>query len=193
MPTKFLKQVKRELRDKKAVKNVTRFVAIFVAIFFLFLFIIIPLSTPLWDFLGVFHASSAASMISAFGSFASASENVISVDVMGSETDFIVSQLCSGDVEIALLVALIIASFDVALFWRILGAVFGAILILLLNPLRIALTVMITQNQGMEAGDVAHSIIFRLFLFVLLVSYYFVWYHLCKGRKTPKRFRNILK
>jgi len=59
--------------------------------------------------------------------------------------------------------------------------------LLLLNPLRIALTIWITENSGLETGDAYHSVIFRLFLFVILVLYYFVWYRVFKNR--PNRLQ----
>ena len=46
-----------------------------------------------------------------------------------------------------------------------------------------ALTLLLTKDSGMEVGDFYHSIIFRLFLFVLLVLYYFVWYRTFAKRK----------
>ena len=83
----------------------------------------------------------------------------------------------------ALLVSLLIASFDVLLIWRVVGSLIGAAFLLLMNPLRITITLLLTKDSGMDVGDFYHNMIFRLFLFVLLVLYYFVWYRIFANRK----------
>jgi|GEM_PF-1285836 len=184
-----------EARDPKARHNILRFSAVFLIVFFGLTVLANPFLGPLWDGLGAWHAQAASSVLAVFGSESAVQGNDLSVDVQGEPVHFQVSQLCSGDVEIFLLVALLLASFDIALFWRLAGALAGIATILLVNPLRIAVTIIITQGSGLEAGDVVHSIIFRLFLFLLLVSYYFAWYRLTKGRTAPKcwtRFESML-
>jgi exosortase/archaeosortase family protein len=158
---------------------------LFLAAFLVFIYAIIPLSSPFCAGIGVFHAQTASGVLAAFGTASSVSGNVITLEVAGEDTDFEITQLCSGDIEIALLASLLVASIDVLLVWRVLGALLGAGFLLLLNPLRIAVTLQITKGSGMEAGDVYHSLIFRLFLFVVLVLYYFAWYRLAARRGCP--------
>jgi len=173
--------------------NAARFICMFLASFLIFLYLIIPVSAGLWQGLSVWHAQASQELLSSvFGLESSVSDNVMTMDIDGRETDFAISQLCSGDVEIALLASLLIATFEVLFIWRLLGALIGSALIILMNPLRIAITLAITNGSGMEAGDAYHSIIFRLFLFVLLVLYYFAWYRAFAGRKS-KTQQNIYK
>lgn len=178
----LVKDVRSELGSKKAIRDVEKFIIIFLATFVLLYFVLTPLIAPAWHAIGVFSANGANWLLNMFGFDTTVSENVLRTSVDGTQYDFVVSQLCSGDVEIALLASLLIASFDILLSWRIAGSFIGAFGIILINPVRIALTLGLTKTLGLNAGDVAHSFIFRIFLFVFLVTYYFVWYRMCKGR-----------
>jgi len=181
----FLGALKSDLKSKAGIVKAARFVCLFLASFLVFLYAVIPLSAPFWAGMGAFHAQAASGVLAAFGTGSSVSGNVITVEVAGEDTDFVISQLCSGDIEIALLASLLVASIDVLLIWRVVGALLGAGFLLLLNPLRIAITLQITKGSGMEAGDFYHSLIFRLFLFVVLVLYYFAWYRLVAKLGCP--------
>lgn len=180
----FVASVRRDLKDRKSLVNAARFACVFAASFLIFLYAVIPLTAGLWQGLGAFHAQAAQAVLSFFGIPSSVSGNVLTLDVQGESTSFEISQLCSGDVEIALLASLLIATLDVLLIWRVAGILLGAGTLLLLNPLRIALTLAITRDSGIGAGDFYHSVIFRLFLFIILVIYYFAWYRLSAGRSS---------
>lgn len=180
---RFWKSLKKDVKSHKGVANAARFVALFLACFLVFIYGVIPASAGFWQFMGNFHAHAASGLLSSFGVPSSVSGNVIILDVGGQETGFVITQLCSGDIEIALLASLLLASFDVLLVWRVLGALLGAGFLLLMNPLRIAITLWITRDAGMETGDFYHSLVFRLFLFVLLLFYYFAWYRAFARRK----------
>jgi len=182
---KFWKSLKEDLKNKKALRNATKFVLIFALVFLIFLLVLIPLLAPLWDFFGVVNAHSARAILGSFGIESKVSGNILTTSVNGEDIDFVISQICSGDIEIALLVALLLASFDVVLSWRLIGSIVGAFVFLLINPLRIGLTLLITVKTNLEVGDLAHNVLFRLFLFLLLVFYYFLWYSLTKDRKIP--------
>jgi exosortase/archaeosortase family protein len=179
---KFFKKLRKEANSRKSLANVARFSCIFLACFLVFAYAVIPATAGFWASMGGAHAQAAGWLLSSFGVPSSVSGNVISMVVGESEVDFAVTQLCSGDIEIALLASLLLASIDVLLIWRVLGALLGAGLLLLLNPLRIAVTLWVTEGSGMDAGDAYHSIIFRLFLFVILVLYYFAWYRAFAAR-----------
>ena len=182
---KFLKSVKKDAKSKRGIANALRFASVFAATFLVFVYAVIPMTSPFWLGMGNFHAGAAGSILSSvFGLESAVDGNVITMPIDGDNVDFEITQLCSGDIEIALLASLLIASIDVLFIWRVLGALLGAGLLLLLNPLRIALTLWITKSAGMETGDAYHSLIFRLFLFVILVLYYFAWYRLFAKRKS---------
>ncbi|MBN2518059.1 MAG: archaeosortase/exosortase family protein [Candidatus Altiarchaeota archaeon] len=183
---KFWKSLRKDLRNRKALRNATKFMVIFILLFALSLLVLIPLLSPLWDFLGVFNSHTSHAVLALLGVESSVSGNVITTRVGGQDVGFEISQICSGDIEIALLASLILASFDIAIFWRLLGSLAGALLVLLVNPLRISLTILITARSDLDVGELAHNIIFRLFLFLLLVFYYLLWYNWTKGMKNPR-------
>jgi exosortase/archaeosortase family protein len=185
----FVKNVGEDLKSKKGLHNAGRFLLVFLTSFLVFVLILIPLSSGFWEGLGSFHASASAGVLAIFGVESSVNGNVLTMDVRGEGVDFWISQLCSGDIEVALLVSLLLATLDILLIWRVLGAILGGMMLILLNPLRISITLMITKDSGMYVGEFYHSIIFRLFLFVLLVLYYLAWYRLFVGRKSSLQDR----
>jgi exosortase/archaeosortase family protein len=134
--------------------------------------------------MGLAHTQAVHGILGLFGVETQVSGNILTMMVQGESVDFAISQLCSGDIEIALLISLLIASLDVLLIWRVIGAFIGAGFLLLMNPIRISITLLVTKDSGLEAGDFYHTIIFRLFLFVLLVVYYFVWYRVFAKRES---------
>lgn len=189
------KSLKKELGDKKSLKNAAKFAVAFCALFLFCLLVAIPATAGFWQGMGAWHANAVSGLLSSvFGIQSRAESNIIFMDVQGQEYGFVVSQLCSGDVEIALLTSLMLATFEVLLIWRAIGAVIGAGVLLLMNPARIAITLAITSGAGLETGELYHSIIFRLFLFVLLVLCYFAWYNAARGRKSglQERITNAL-
>jgi len=187
---KFLKKLWKEAGSRKSLANAARFACIFLACFLVFAYAVIPATAGFWGFMGGAHAQAASWLLSSvFGIPSSVSGNVVSMVVGESEVDFAVTQLCSGDIEVALLASLLLASIDVLLIWRVLGALLGAGLLLLLNPFRIAVTLWVTKSSGMDAGDAYHSLIFRLFLFVILVLYYFAWYRAFAARGSTAQER----
>ncbi len=185
----FWNDIRKDLQDRRGLKNVLRFALVFSASFLIFLLAIIPFAAPFWGWAGGVHAQVAHGVLSTWGVESAVDGNVITMEVRGQDVDFVVSQICSGDVEIALLVSLLIASFDILLIWRVLGSILGAGMLLALNPVRIAATLVITKGSGMEAGDVYHTVIFRLFLFVVLVLYYFAWYRTFADRSSRMQER----
>jgi len=179
----FCNSLRRDLQDVEGIRNALYFLLVFAASFILMILVIIPITSPFWSAMGSLHAGAAQWILSEFGIESQTNANVLVMDVQGKETHFLISRLCSGDIETALLISLIIASLDILLVWRILGVLVGTVLLLSINPLRIALTLAITKNSGMATGDLYHNIIFRLFLFVILVLYYFAWYRIFAGRR----------
>jgi len=175
---RFVKALKKDVGSKAGLMNALKFVIVFLLSFLVFLYVIIPATGGFWDGMGFFHAEIVSSILGI-----ESNGNIVTMPVQGNLVDFEISRLCSGDIEIALLISLLIASLDVLLIWRILGSIIGSILLLAMNPLRIVVTLMITRDSGMGVGDFYHSVIFRLFLFVVLVLYYFIWYQLFVKRK----------
>ncbi len=180
-----------DLQDKRGLKRAGVFVAVFAVAFLVCLLLILPLTEGFWNGLGAAHAGAAHWLLSVFGVQSSVFGNVITMQVQGESVDFVISHLCAGDIEISLMACLLIASLDVLLVWRLAGVLVGAVFLTAMNPLRISATLMITQGSGLEAGDVYHGLVFRLFLLVLLLFYYFAWYRAFAGRPAPRAWPKL--
>ncbi len=103
--------------------------------------------------------------------------------VFGVEPTIVVKQvyaqitnLCAGDLEIALLLAIVLATWDRSWRKRLWGCFFGLALILVANPLRIFTVLAVGYYTNWQWADFTHSVLFRLMLIIIIVVYYFLWY-----------------
>lgn len=87
-----------------------------------------------------------------------------------------ITNLCAGDIEIALLFAIILATWDRSWRKRFWGCVFGFITIMVLNPLRVFAVLAVGHYSSWVWADFTHDILFRLTLLIVIVVYYFIWY-----------------
>jgi exosortase/archaeosortase family protein len=87
-----------------------------------------------------------------------------------------ISNLCAGDLEIALLLAIVLATWDRSLRKRAWGCLFGLLLILVVNPLRIFAVLAVGYYGNWSWADLTHDVLFRLMLIIIIVVYYFLWY-----------------
>lgn len=114
-----------------------------------------------------------ALVLSAIGMSASASGAI--VQVQGLPLVEIVP-LCVGDLELAILLGGIAATEDRTLKERAWGVIGGTVFVLLVNPLRIALTLSAGVHWGMTFMDFLHSFLFRVTLVAVIVGFYVAWY-----------------
>ncbi|MCD6414615.1 MAG: exosortase/archaeosortase family protein [Candidatus Diapherotrites archaeon] len=84
--------------------------------------------------------------------------------------------LCVGDLELAILIGAILATEDRSWRNRFVGAIAGFLFVLLINPIRIALTLASGVWFGAPVMVFLHSLFFRLTLLVVLVGFYWFWY-----------------
>lgn len=85
-----------------------------------------------------------------------------------------VNDLCAGWLELAVMAGLVLASRDKPLRERIKAIFLGALLLLLYNPFRIALTL---ASVGTPFFAIVHDVLFRISLVILLVVFYAFWYY----------------
>lgn len=85
-----------------------------------------------------------------------------------------INDLCAGWLELAVMAGLVLASRDKPLKERAKGILLGALVLLLLNPIRIGLTL---AAVGTPFLALAHDVLFRLLLVVVLVVFYALWYY----------------
>lgn len=88
-----------------------------------------------------------------------------------------ISYLCTGMLELIVLIAAIIASHGISWKKRAIG-IFSAIIIApIFNLLRIIITILVILNSNsIELIDLTHNILFRIILFLVIVGIYFAWF-----------------
>ena len=85
-----------------------------------------------------------------------------------------ITDLCSAGLEIAVLVALIFATFEKSLQYRLKGAIAAVLFLLILNAIRITITV---ATFGTLLFDLTHELLFRSLLIASIILFYALWYY----------------
>jgi len=156
-----------------------KFTALFSVLFLAVSFLISLLLTPL---LQAFSAVSAVAVLAVLGIRAEMTPGIFSgaAPLIFSDLFYpftaVISRICSGDLEIAVLFAAVFSSTDRTLKSRAVGAGLGFFAVLLFNPVRIALTLATGVWFGWEAADFTHNTLFRASLFVFTFVFYAAWY-----------------
>ncbi len=91
----------------------------------------------------------------------------------GAAFDAEITYLCGGGVELAVLLALVAATRDRSIRARLGGMALGVAALLLFNPVRIALSL---AAFGTPVFALAHDVLFRASIVVIVVGVYAVWY-----------------
>ena len=137
-----------------------------------------------WGLLGItglyplkaFSACAASGLLSVVGVPSSCDlsgrEPVVTAGRLSAE----VNDLCAGNVEIAVVLAAVLATPDRSRKNRILGALLGLGVIALANPLRIWIVLWSAYSQGLAAADLVHDLLFRATLLATIAGYYYAWY-----------------
>ncbi|MBU1198023.1 exosortase/archaeosortase family protein [Candidatus Micrarchaeota archaeon] len=106
--------------------------------------------------------------------------------IIGMSTFMVeIIDLCAAKVEIAVLLGILMATFEKSLSYRVKGFLAGLLAIFIFNAFRIALTVHFFANNQLTASILFHDVLFRLSLVLFLVTYYILWYYY----DQPRAFR----
>lgn len=87
-----------------------------------------------------------------------------------------ITYLCTGLLEMLILASVIIASFGVGAKEKILGIIAALVAIVIFNTFRIVATVLMILNLDLQTAELSHNILFRIFLFLVIAGFYFVWF-----------------
>lgn len=101
---------------------------------------------------------------------------IIGTNLVNNKMDVEINELCTGITEMAVIFAAIMASYDVNIKKRTYGVLFGFLMILLVNPIRISATIIAFQKNEI-VGAIMHDLLFRLSLIIIVLVYYMVWYN----------------
>ncbi|MDO8428952.1 MAG: exosortase/archaeosortase family protein [Candidatus Diapherotrites archaeon] len=91
-------------------------------------------------------------------------------------TEIAISYLCTGFLELIVLVSAILASHGIEWNKRIKGIVFAVIGTQIFNLIRIFATVLFIFNSDIQTIDLVHNVLFRLTLFIVIAGFYFIWF-----------------
>ncbi len=116
-----------------------------------------------------------------------AAEPVIRV----GSVDAVIGRLCAGDIEIAMVLAVIFATFDRKLGDRIKAALVALPFILIANAIRISTVLWVGSSMGWASADFVHDVLFRITLLVVVLLYYAFWYLGYMGRCAAKILNKI--
>ena len=158
--------------DKAEISKTGRFIGLFVLVY-LFL-------SVLFFSIGAEQATKgflANSVAGFFNGEVSFEEQNPVVSLQGN-TRIEIGELCTGLTELLIIVSAVLASIGISLKKRVLGAVAAAALVLVLNIFRIFATIfLILGSSDLMVVELAHNILFRIFLFISIAAIYIAWFY----------------
>ena len=167
--------------SNKELLSAGKFIAgilIFFAIFY-FLFLIIPL-----EWIEFFYAKISLEILKLFGFTGEIIfQEPVLIQLNVFNVPIGISYLCTGLLELTLVWASVLASFGIELKKRIQGVIAGTIVLVCFNFIRILSTIIIIALFGLEAGDLSHEFLFKLFLFLTIAGFYYFWFNWATKKK----------
>ncbi|MFA7132159.1 MAG: exosortase/archaeosortase family protein [Bacteroidales bacterium] len=109
-------------------------------------------------------------------------EGVCHSFLVGEKT-ILIAWLCTGILEIIILVSAIIASFGLGNKEKLIGVILAIIVGVILNLIRIIFTIQIVLTQNIQVVEFVHDFLFKLILFVYITVFYVAWFYWAKERK----------
>jgi len=85
--------------------------------------------------------------------------------------------LCTGVLEIIILISAILSSFGINSKEKLIGIVLAIIIGVIFNILRIILTIHIVLTQNLQIVEFAHDILFKVILFGYITVFYVIWFY----------------
>jgi len=174
-------------QEEKIVKDQKKQFTWFVLGFLIFYLVLSGIALPFADTLKESTGRSSETLLNiqgiatkSNGSVELETENAYSFEVVQSGQTIFISWLCSGVLEIIILVSAILASFGVSWKKKFIGIIIAAIIGYVFNLLRILVTLNIILTQNAQVFEVAHDVLFRVVLFVYIIIVYVLWFNWAK-------------
>jgi exosortase/archaeosortase family protein len=98
----------------------------------------------------------------------------------------IISWLCSGVLEIIILISAMLASFGISWKKKFIGIIFAVLVGYVFNLLRVWTTINIILTQNVQTIEFAHDFLFRAVLFVYIIVFYVAWFHFSVRKENAK-------
>ncbi len=98
-----------------------------------------------------------------------------------------ISELCTGRIELLIIVGAILASIGISWRKRLIGAAAAAAATTAFNYIRIFSTsLLILNSTDLSLIELTHNILFRAFLFLVIVVAYVVWFYWAVSSEVQK-------
>ncbi|MFH1696290.1 MAG: exosortase/archaeosortase family protein [Candidatus Diapherotrites archaeon] len=165
------------------MKSAIKFVAGIAILFFvLHTAVLFVFGLELIEF---FFAQLSVFVVSLFGVHGTvqAGEPVL-IFLQGAELPISISYLCTGLLELVVIVSAVLASFGIEPRKRIIGAVLAAFVTVLFNLVRISASMLLVVFFGLGIAELGHEILFRAFLFLTIAGYYALWFAWATGQSV---------
>lgn len=104
-----------------------------------------------------------------------------------------ISFLCTGLIELFVLVAGIASSFGIEFRKRPWGIIGSFAVVFVFNLLRILIMILLLWNLSIEVVDFAHDFLFRATLFIVVVGYYSFWFYYATNKKFEEKIKKFFK
>jgi len=171
----------KNFTNNKELLSAGKFIA-GIAVFFMlfyFLFSLIPL-----EWIEFFYAKISLEILKLFGFTGEIIfQEPVLIQLNVFNVPIGISYLCTGLLELTLVWASVLASFGIELKKRIQGVIAGTIVLICFNFIRILSTIIIIALFGLEAGDLSHEFLFKLFLFLTIAGFYYFWFNWATKKK----------
>ncbi|MEW6295800.1 MAG: exosortase/archaeosortase family protein [Candidatus Diapherotrites archaeon] len=86
-----------------------------------------------------------------------------------------INYLCTGLLELTVLLAAIIATPYISSRKKIFGVMGAIIVSYIFNLARIVFTITAISSYSIKTAELTHDVLFRISLFIIVAGYYFVW------------------
>jgi len=174
----LLKNLKKDLKDKREYKKALYFLFLFIVFFICFYLV---LSEILYVYINYFFGYLSSwileNLFRVSNIFIFDSINKFSLIVIPKIKDpIIISFLCTGILEFCLLSSAIFASKGIDLFKRFYGFLIAIPLVIFFNLFRITLTTYIITIANLGLAEFMHGFLFRIFLVIIVVGFYYFWF-----------------
>ncbi|MCR4335064.1 MAG: exosortase/archaeosortase family protein [archaeon] len=162
------------MNEKKELHKTGKFLAGIAVLFILFNFLLSIIPLEWFEFFYAFFTLEFLKLFGFNGTIEFQEPVLVYLETFSIPLGF--SYLCTGLLELALIWSATLASFGIELKKRIIGSIIGTIILVGFNFFRIISSVLVIAWFGLNAGNFSHDLLFRVFLFVTIAGFYFLWF-----------------
>jgi exosortase/archaeosortase family protein len=174
----FLKQIKKDIKNKRKLKESFYFLFFFIVSFFSIYLLLSK--TLIYNFINYFYGSLSSALLNIIYSIPSSfyynlTEQITYLVIPSIEYPVAIVFLCTGILEFSLIISAIVSTIGVKLRQKIKWVLIASIVVILFNFLRITFTIFIIDSLNLKVADFFHGFLFRLFLIIIVIGTYYLF------------------